>query len=227
MKHLLGLVGILLGVTVARGADVADLIKQLKDGDNDGRRAAAKALGEGGAGSKAAVPALIKALKDKDLFVRRFSAQALGDIGPDARSAVPALTAALNDPRKEVQTAAAVALGKLGPSGVETLIGIVKDDGKDAVTRRQAVESLGRLGADAHAAVPVLTALLKMNTGKSKKKMAPEDLRIDGATALGAIAKPDDKDALDTLRALTGSKTASRNLKMAANAALRKIRDNK
>jgi HEAT repeat protein len=228
MKRFLGVVGIVLCATMARSAEVGDLIKKLKEGDNDARRAAAKALAEGGAESKSAVPALIFALRrDKDLFVRRFSAQALGDIGPDAKSAIPALTAALNDSKQEVQIAAAGALGKLGPSGIEALIGILKDDSKDPTTRRQAVDSLSHAGDGAHAAVPVLTALVKGTAGKNKKKMAPEDLRVDAANVLGSLAKPSDKEAISALEALGDKKSkAPRGLKQAANMALRKIKNN-
>jgi HEAT repeat protein len=229
MKRFLGLIGIVLWATMARGADVGELVKQLKDGDNEARRAAAKALGEGGAESKAAVPALIEALKDKDTFVRRFSAQALGEIGPDASSAVRPLTAALNDSQKRVQAAAARALGKLGPSGVETLVGILKDDSKDSTIRRQAIDSLSGLGAEARSAVPVLTELLKEKVVKGKKKqMAPEDLRVDAATALGTLAKSSDKETIETLEALTEKKAKTpRGLKQAANTALKKIKNNK
>jgi HEAT repeat protein len=228
MKCFWGLIGIVLCATMVRGAEVGDLIKQLKTGDNDARRAAAKALGEGGAESKTAVPALMQALKDKDLFVRRFSAQALGDIGPDAQSAVPALTTTLNDPRKEVRSAAARALAKLGSSGIETLIGIVKDESKDTAIRRQAIDSLSGLGAGARSAVPVLAELLKVKTGKGKKKMAPEDVRVDAATALGYLAKPSDKQVIATLEALTDKKAKTpRDLRQAANTALKKIKMNK
>jgi HEAT repeat protein len=229
MNRFLGVVGIVLCATMARGAEVGDLIKQLKDGDNEARRAAAKELGKGGVESKSAVPALINALRrDKDLFVRRFSAQALGDIGPDAKSAIPFLTAALNDEKQEVQIAVAGALGKLGPSGIEALIAILKDDNKDPATRRQAVDSLSHAGAGAHAAVPALTALVKGPAGKNKKKMAPEELRVDAATALGSLAKASDTEAVATLEALGGQQSkAPRGLKMAANMALRKIRNNK
>jgi HEAT repeat protein len=228
MKRFLGLVGLVLWATMTRGADVGDLIKQLKDADNDGRRAAAKALGEGGPASKSAVPALIQALKDKDLYVRRFSAEALGDIGPDAQSAVPALSTALNDPKKQVQSAAARALGKLGPSGVETLIELLKNDNKDTAMRRQAIESLSGLGETARAVVPVLTDLIKQPAAKSKKKMAPEDLRADAATALGTLAKSSDKEVVETLEALTEKKAKTpRNLRMAANVALKKIKNKK
>ncbi len=116
----------------------------------------------------------------------------------------------------------------MGPSGVETLIGILKDDNKDTMTRRQAIDSLSGLGADAHAAVPVLTELLQEKTGKNKKKKAPADLRVDAATALGDLAKTSDKETLDILEALTAKKAKTpRDLKMAANAALKKIKKNK
>jgi HEAT repeat protein len=228
MRFLLGVCGMLLWTAVSHGADVNELVKQLKEGDNDARRAAAKALADGGPGSKEAVSALIKALKDQDMFVRRFSAQALGEIGLEARSASSALLTALNDPRKEVQSAAARALGKLGPSGVEALIGLIKDERKDSTLRRQAVDSLGNLGSAGHAGVPVLTEVVKEKPPKGKKKQnAPDDLRIDAATALGALATTEDKDAVEVLQALADKKSkAPRGLKQAANMALRKIRGN-
>jgi|GEM_PF-1120117 HEAT repeat protein len=228
MKRLLGPMGLILCVTAARGADVSELVKQLQSEDTEVRRAAAKALEEGGAESKAAVPALIRALKDRDTFVRRFAAQALGAIGPEAHKAVPALTITLNDSRKEVQEAAARALGKLGSSGIETLIALARDDSKDTEMRRQAIDSLGSLGNTAHSAVPALTALLKAPAGKGKKKAAPDDLRVAAATALGSLATGSDKDTIKVLEMLTEKQAkVSRELRQAANQALRKIRRNK
>ena len=228
MKRLLGFVGLLLCATLAQGADVDELVKQLQTGDNDARRAAARSLGEGGADSKAAVPALIKALKDRDTFVRRFSAQALGEIGPDAQSAVRSLTTALDDPKKEVRSAAANALGKLGSSGIAALIGILRDDNRDTTTRRQAIDALGNLGPAGHPAVPALTDLLKEKTGKGKKKGNPSDLRVPAATALGSLAKASDTDTLTTLESFTGKKSkAPRDLKQAAKQAMQQIRRNK
>jgi HEAT repeat protein len=233
MKTFFGVVGVVLCLALAgRGAEVNDLVKQLKDGDAEGRRAAAKALGEGGAESKAAVPALVEALKDRDLFVRRFSAQALGEIGPEAQAAVPALKAAMGDSRKEVQSAAAVALGKVGPSGVEALTALAKDEGKDVAVRHQAIGALAQAGPAARSAVPVLTDLLKDPAAKTKvknnkKKMPADDLRVDAAEALGSIATASDKEAVEALTALTDKMQKNRALKMAANTALRKIRTNK
>jgi len=228
MKRILGLVGIVLCASAVQGADVGELVKQLNSDDMELRRAAAKALEEGGAESKAAVPALIKALKDHDTFVRRFAAQALGAIGPDAHRAVPALTMTLNDSHKEVQEAAARALGKLGTSGVEALVVIVRDDSRDATLRRQAIDALSSLGSSARMAVPVLTELLKGPMGKNKKKAAPDDLRVAAAIALGSLAVPSDTGTIKTLESLTGKKAkAPRDLKQAANQALRSIRRSK
>lgn len=228
MKRILGLIGVVWWATAAWGADVADLVRQLQSEDKELRRAAAKALQEGGAESKAAVPALIGALKDRDTFVRRFSAQALGAIGPDAHRAISALTTTLNDSHKEVQEAAVRALSKLGPSGVETLVVIVQDDSRDSAIRRQAVDSLSNLGHAGRSAVPVLTDLLKAPAGKNKKKAAPDDLRVAAAAALGSLAVRSDTETIKTLESLTGKKVkAPRDLKQAANQALRKIRRNK
>jgi HEAT repeat protein len=225
MKRFLGLIGIVVCAATAQAADVGELVKQLKSSDTAERRAAAKALEEGGAESKAAVPALIKALKDRDTFVRRFSAQALGAIGPDARQAVSALTTTLNDSHKEVQEAAARALGKLGPAGVETLIVIVRDDSRDATMRRQAIDSLNSLGQDAHSAVPTLTELIKEPAAKGKKKAAPGDVRVAAAVALGSLATSNDKETIKALEALTDKKSkAPRELRQSANQSLRKIR---
>jgi HEAT repeat protein len=228
MKCFLGLIGIVCCAAAVRGADVADLIKQLQSDDTEVRRAAAKALEEGNAESKTAVPALINALKDRDTFVRRFSAQALGAIGPQAHRAVPALTMTLNDSHMEVQEAVIHALGKLGPSGVETLVVIVQDDSRDTTIRRQAIDSLSSLGPVGRLAVPVLTELLKQPASKSKKKAAPNDVRVAAATALGSLAVRSDTETIKTLESLTGNKVkAPRDLKQAANQALRKIRRNK
>jgi HEAT repeat protein len=228
MKRILGLVGMIVCAAAAQGADVGDLVKQLKSDDAAERRAAAKALEDGGAESRAAVPALVKALKDRDTFVRRFAAQALGAIGTDAQRAVPALTATLNDSHKEVQEAVARALGKLGPAGVDTLIGLARDDSRDAVLRRQAIDSLSSLGQAGRSAVATLTELIKEpTTGKGKKKSAPNDVRVSAAIALGSLANSSDKETIKALESLTDKKSkAPRELRQSANQALRKIRQN-
>jgi HEAT repeat protein len=228
MKALLGLLGTFLFTTMVVAADVEGLIKKLKDRDPEVRRSAAKALGEAGPEAKTAVSALAHALKDSDLYVRRFAAQSLGEIGGDARAAVPALVNALNDPKREVVEAAASALGKMGKAGVEPLAKLVKDGSNDPEIRRKAVEALGELGADARAALPVLLDALSMKLGKGKGKEKPVDLRTDAATALGAIASPDDKNVLDALNAIANDKKVrDRTLKKAVSDALQRINSKK
>jgi HEAT repeat protein len=224
MRALLGVAGVVLCVAAsARAADVEGLVKQLKGGDPDARRAAAKALAEAGADAKPAVPALKQALKDKDLFVRRFAAQALGAIGPDAASAAPALGAAVNDPRQEVQEAAVTALGKIGAPAVATLGAVVKDPNAAPALRRRAADALGVIGPDARSAVPALVAALQ--PGKGKRMDKDSDIRVEVATALGQIAGPGDKKAVDALNAIaTNKKERNRTLKTAAGEALGKIK---
>jgi HEAT repeat protein len=210
----------------ARAADVESLVKQLKSGDADARRAAAKALAESGPDAKPAVPALTRALKDKDLFVRRFAAQALGAVGPGAASATPALSAAVNDRRQEVQEAAVIALGKIGAPAVTTLSAVVKDPSANPAVRRRAAEALGAIGPDARSAVPALVAALKPVKNNPTDK--DSDIRAEVATALGQIAGPADKKVIDTLTAITtDKKERNRTLKSAAGEALGKINSRK
>jgi HEAT repeat protein len=231
MKRLLGAVGMVLGLAAAAGAaDVPDLVKQLKDADPTVRRAAAKALGEACADAKTAVGPLAKALKDTDPFVRRFAAQALGEIGPDAKDAVPALNDLIKrgTDRKEVLEAAATALGKIGAGkvGVAALAATVKDKSADVLVRRKAAESLGAMGPDAKAAIPALLSVLKPAGNNAMPRGG--DFRPEVAEALGQIAGPDDKAAVDTLTALsTDRQVRDRNLKKAINDALKKIQAKK
>jgi HEAT repeat protein len=213
-------------VSSAEGADVPDLIRKLKSADSDVRRAAARELAEAGSEARPAVDALVTALKDRDLFVRRFAAQALGAIGPGAKAAVPALRTALGDRRREVQDAAAVALGKIGgPEGVSALAAAVRDPDREPSVRRKAAEALGALGQEARPAVPALTSALKGGApkGKAKKKMTPEDVRVDSARALGQVATEEDQGAVEALRAIAEGKGGNRELRRAAAEALRQI----
>jgi HEAT repeat protein len=228
MKTLLRAAAVILCLTIsAQAADVDGLIKQLKDNDPDTRRKAAKQLADSGADAKPAMPVLIAALKDNDLFVRRFAAQALGAIGEDAKSALPALERVLKDQKekKEVQSAAVSALGKLGKGSVEVLANMVKDPDYDTALRRSAAQALGAMGSDAKGGVAALTDVLKGIAPKGKKMDKDGDVRLEAAEALGSIATPDDKDALEALKAINAEKNAKQNKPLfdAINAAVKKI----
>jgi HEAT repeat protein len=232
MRRFLTAAAFLLAPAVfAAAGEVKDLAKQLREGDVEARRAAAKALGEQGPAAKESVQALTIALKDSDRYVRRFAAQALGEIGPEAKFAAPVLSAIVRDgkDKKEVLEAAAAALGKIGagPSSLYALAATLRDTSRDPEVRRQAAEALGKMGASAKPAIPALVDVLK--PGKGQPPPGSGDLRAEAATALAEIASPEDKPAIDTLTALSTDRMIRRDrtLMKAVNDALKKIQSKK
>lgn len=229
MKPLLAVLSVALAAATAGADEVSDLVRQLKSGDVDARRTAAKSLGEAGAGAASAVPALTSALRDGDLYVRRFAAQSLGEIGAGAKSAVPALTALLqkSGERKEVLDAATAALGKIGggAGSVKALVATLTNAEGDPEVRRQAAETLGKMGADAKRAIPALMSVLKPPKGPPPAG----DLRTAAAEALGEIATPSDKQTVTLLTDLSNDKALRRDraLMQAVNDALKKIKGKK
>jgi HEAT repeat protein len=225
MKRFIGAACVLFSLAgLTRAADVTDLVKQLQGSDPDARRAAAKSLSELGPEAKDAVPALVSALKDKDLFVRRFAAQALAEVGPDAaKQAVPALKAALTDTKTEVVEAAAGALGKMGAEGVSALVALSKEKGRDMTLRKKAIEAIGKAGEEAKSAVPYLVELMK-EAPAAKGKMDVGEIRMAAIAALGDLG-PVAKEAVPALEAAaSGADKKQRELKMALNDALKKIK---
>ena len=75
---------------------VADLIAELRDGTDEKKLAALRAMSGLGPKAKSAVPELVAALKNADAQIRADAAHALRAIGPDAREAEPALRALLH-----------------------------------------------------------------------------------------------------------------------------------
>jgi HEAT repeat protein len=212
-------------------ADVAALMRQLKDSDSDARRSAAKSLGEAGAEARAAAPALAEAMRDKDRFVRRFAAEALGKIGADPKTAIPALVLALRDNAREVQQAAARALGSLGPNALPALRAALANAELDTAVRARAAESLGNIGPAAKSAIPDLISVLGEMPGRAAKKKgraATGDIRLEVVNALGEIATDDDKSAIDALKNLATAKgNRDRVLRQAAMQAARKAQARK
>jgi HEAT repeat protein len=231
MKRAIVVLGTwLLTAALAPAADVAELVKQLKDGNADARRAAAEALGKAGKDAREAAPALIAALKDADLYVRAFAAQALGQIDADPKTAVPALDANLKNLREksEVHEAALASLGKFGAEGVGPLGAVVGDANREPELRRKAVLLLTQIGPPARSTVPMLTdiAANKTKNPKVAGKNSMEQ-RVDAINALGAIASTEDKEAVDLLVELNGTEKLQRELKKPVADALKKIRERK
>lgn len=161
----------------AAKAAVPDLIKLLKDKDEQICQKAWCALVKIGS---AAVSALAEMLKDENVKVRRAAVCAIEAIGSEAKVAVPALIEALKDENEEVRWYTVIALGKIGiaaKDAVDSLIEALKD--KETGVRSYAAFALGRMGSEARKAIPALIeALEKDESG---------DVFIAAAEALEAI----------------------------------------
>jgi hypothetical protein len=184
---------------------VEELIKKLKSGYWENRRAAAEALG--GLKDVRAVEPLISALKDDDWRVRKASALALGGL-KDVRAVEP-LISALKDKDWRVRRTSALALGELNDErAVEPLIAVLKDNDWDV--RRAAAEVLGKL-KDLRAVEPLIFAL---------KKDVISQVRYNAARALGEI---EDARAVEPL--ILALKDSDEGLRLNAKEALDKIKD--
>jgi HEAT repeat protein len=106
------------------------------------RRQAALALGRLGGAAKPAVPALKAVMKDHRC--RAEVVQALALIDPKNNAARPAPAAPPREKTSSVRL----------PEDVPGLVKVVA--GKDSAKRTAAIQALGRLGQNAHAAVPAL-----------------------------------------------------------------------
>ena len=132
------------------------LILGLNDQAVPVRQNAARSLGQLGNEQNAeplsiAVEPLINSMEDEDPEVRQNSAVSLGQLC-DPR-AIRALTLALKDQVMPVRQGAARSLGQLAGEGnagqlsiaIEPLIAILKDEGEEENTRRDATEALGKI----------------------------------------------------------------------------------
>jgi HEAT repeat protein len=132
------------------------------------------------------VRSLLPLLKDKDPVVRWRVLVALGAAGPNAKAAAEAVAEALRDPNPATRLEAALAVAYIGAEpGRPEALGLIRtalaDRNGAGLVPVRPLEALGRLGADAAAAVPdVLPHLAR-----------PEDwCRARAAEALGRIGRP-------------------------------------
>jgi HEAT repeat protein len=189
---------------------VPALARALADRDASVRKGAARALGLLGRLAKPAIPFLIRALGDTDLLFCRMASWALGQIGS---TAVEALIAALGHHDKYVRREAAWALGQIGPeamAAVPKLIAILKTDLEDScksrlpkihphqdtevvyfhpisdsTLRANAAQALGRMGAEARSAIPVLRAALADPNEKVAQAAAAALDQLEDETCTG------------------------------------------
>jgi len=199
----------------AGGAEIDDLLKQLKAKDVETRIEACDGIGKLGAEGKAAVSALLGIINNKDTskLLKRAAMKALGDIGPDAKSAVSPLVNVFRAD-VELRADAGKALAKIGnENAVTQLKGLLIPDKKkdDIPLRTAAATTLGDFGPDAKSAVKTLKALLAEKDG---------GLKLAVVHTLGKIG-PDAKDAIPELLEVLLDPNA--NVKLAAMEAIGKI----
>ncbi len=121
---------------------IDQLVDQLRDPDNEVRRAAAEALGALGAEAEAVAPALFDLLADRDVEVRSAAAEALG---------------AISDAADALRTRITVEDGRLGVEVVdrplEQVLEAISDEAEVAIIVDEAVE--GPLVSDAFSDLPL------------------------------------------------------------------------
>jgi HEAT repeat protein len=170
--------------------NIANLIQQLRTGNESEAESACKALKELG---QPAINSLIPLLKDSNPAIRWTVANILGEMGyttagPLATSAIPYLIPLLGDLHPGVRSSASGALGHMSAS-VPFMIPLLKDN--DVRVRSGAAFTLGLAGGDT-SAVPSLMTLLKD---------ADAEVRSNAAYALGmtALMKEPPKLAIPSL----------------------------
>ncbi|MCA2625298.1 MAG: HEAT repeat domain-containing protein [Microcystis sp. M20BS1] len=202
----------LLGLTKSNQV-VNELLKALKDSDEDVRGNAVEALGK--IGTETAIAGLLKALKDSYFSVRWKAVEALGKIGSE--TAIAGLLKALEDSDKDVRSNAVVALCKIGSEtaiaglfkvlehsdkdvrgkaafalgkiGSETAIprSLKALENSDRNARRSAAFALGKIGSEE--GIPVLLKALEDSDGYVRWKAAAGLAKISSETAIPVLLK--------------------------------------
>ena len=171
--------------------------KLLTDQDDAVREAAVTALGH--LGAPEAAPPLVGLLQDEaqPLEVRIAAARSLGLLAPP--DAAPNLIAFLQAPphpaEAALREAATAALGTLQtPAAADELLSLVQPTEKDVVVRTLAAEALPQATGTAQPEqVQVVDATLVglvNDLGPDGKKLAPPEVRVAAAHALGRMALP-------------------------------------
>ena len=112
-RHQIDIEAIATAAIANAEGDLLEQIKNLSEGDEYQRVAAAKALSQMGPRAARAAPVLARALADSNKWVREAAAEALGALGRGARNYTPFLQKRLTDEEPEVRAAAREALARI------------------------------------------------------------------------------------------------------------------
>jgi HEAT repeat protein len=190
------------------GPAVPELIRLLRDQDESARSFAAESLGMIGPAARKAVPALVPMIGDPRMVMRLVAAAAMWRIDRDERG-IPILLEVLRVGDANDQLFAMTILAEVGPAGkdaVPSLIDILTQ-GDRSRRPQAAAETLGRIGAEAEAAVPALEAALKDPDGEIRTsaglalwRIARLELALKALT--GELRSPDQNDRFRAAMAL-------------------------
>lgn len=237
-------------------ADVQESIKDLSSPNVMTRCNACQALGTVGTKDQAAaVDALVGALGDVSGSVRLAAAMAIGRVGPAAKKAVPKLIECYQ--RDTVNKGTIIrTLGAVGPDlpeAIDFVVDVVRG-GKGATRplatakppialRREAIETLGKVGPRAKSGIPVLLDVLNMSandiahhelefrlSADSLSLVGVGDKRVSAALkrfqqGKGFRAKGKGREALE--RSVVVADTAAKRLERAESSADEKKKDKK
>lgn len=180
-------------LTALDSDDVPTLVKKLKSGDKDVRLKAAAHLVDAG---PSAVPLLIEALQDKD--ARCLACLVLAQTDPVPEGAMSELMAGLADKDQDFRRLAHYALVKMGKPAVLSLTKAVQ--APETRIRFNAIVALGRIGAPAADAIPVMKKSLE-STEPDVRLLVTDALLVMGPEGLKTSLEigekvPDYADAL-------------------------------
>ncbi|MBP89098.1 MAG: hypothetical protein CMJ64_20675 [Planctomycetaceae bacterium] len=178
-------------------AELDKLLESLESASADERPKTLEAIGDLGSDAKAAIATLSKALDDTSPNTRGAAATAIGRIGIYDEDAAVRLLEAFEDDGElfaggMVCYYAADALGKLGPKSAPRLVPRLAAD--SLLVKRCAALALGRIGAEAKAAVPALHELAKEDDGATRR------VAIYALMAIGPASAPAMPTLAKTLR---------------------------
>jgi HEAT repeat protein len=142
------------------------LLRVTRDSDKDVRLAIMESLASFGVRAKLALPALEDFLSERDPTIRARLLRCLVDIGVNNWPTIPALFRAMHE--KEVADVAFERPGQEGPAGALILLMALRDES----IRLKAVQTMGRMGADAQEVVPALTELATAKNDGIRKAAA-------------------------------------------------------
>ena len=167
---------------IYEGKTLSAWVAQSKQKDSATRQFAISGLRHFG---PAGVPAIAELLNDERGDVRREASETLGKLGPEAKSAVPALIESCRTGDYYLVDANVESLRKIGPAAVPAIAGLLGD--KEKEIRLAAARALGKMGADAVSAVPILQDRVK-ECDDSVSDAAASSLARIGLSAVPTLA---------------------------------------